>query len=244
MAAAVDKHTGKPVFQCRVVDLDPELEGRSRETVVKILADRMPTPPTRTPFETVEFEGLQVTPYVDTSRCQGRGRCGARIAFSLRATTCQRSVSCGSWSTRTKLMPQVWSRSTERIRSSDSGIRSSAVHSPSAAVTPLSHTASQVSSLLVSANTMAMSIRERTREVAVLKTLGFTRRAVLGLFVGEAVALSLVGGIVGALGAYMFVYLMIHFLQAVGFFITDDLALGRIPSQAAAQLHREVGQNA
>ena len=30
--------------------------------------------------------------------------------------------------------------------------------------------------LLVSANTMAMSIRERTREVAVLKTLGFTRQ--------------------------------------------------------------------
>ena len=37
--------------------------------------------------------------------------------------------------------------------------------------------------LLVSANTMAMSIRERTREVAVLKTLGFTKRGVLGLFV-------------------------------------------------------------
>ena len=34
--------------------------------------------------------------------------------------------------------------------------------------------------LLVSANTIAMSIRERTREVAVLKTLGFTQRTVLG----------------------------------------------------------------
>ena len=44
--------------------------------------------------------------------------------------------------------------------------------------------------LLVSANTMAMSIRERTREVAVLKTLGFTRQSVLGLFVSEAVALA------------------------------------------------------
>ena len=51
--------------------------------------------------------------------------------------------------------------------------------------------------LLVSANTMAMSIRERTREVAVLKTLGFTRRGVLGLFVSEAVALSLGGGLLG-----------------------------------------------
>jgi putative ABC transport system permease protein len=82
--------------------------------------------------------------------------------------------------------------------------------------------------LLVSANTMAMSIRERTREVAVLKTLGFTRRAVLGLFVGEAVALSLVGGIVGALGAYMFVYLIIHLMQAVGFFIILPVSLGTI----------------
>jgi putative ABC transport system permease protein len=52
--------------------------------------------------------------------------------------------------------------------------------------------------LLVSANTMAMSIRERTREVAVLKTLGFTRRGLLGLFVSEAVALSLAGGLIGA----------------------------------------------
>jgi hypothetical protein len=83
---AVDKLTGKPVFQVRVVDMDPELAGRQREVVVKILADRMPVPPTRTPFELVEFEGLLVTPYVDNGRCQGEGRCGARMAFSLRAT--------------------------------------------------------------------------------------------------------------------------------------------------------------
>lgn len=52
--------------------------------------------------------------------------------------------------------------------------------------------------LLVSANTIAMSISERTREVAVLKALGFTRRCVLGLFVSEAMALSLAGGLIGA----------------------------------------------
>ena len=51
--------------------------------------------------------------------------------------------------------------------------------------------------LLVSANTMAMSIRERTREVAVLKTLGFTQGRVLSLFVGEAVIVALVGGLIG-----------------------------------------------
>jgi putative ABC transport system permease protein len=53
--------------------------------------------------------------------------------------------------------------------------------------------------LLVAGNTMAMSIRERTREVAVLKTLGFRRETILGLFVGEAVAIALLGGIFGSL---------------------------------------------
>ena len=55
--------------------------------------------------------------------------------------------------------------------------------------------------LLVSANTLAMSVRERTREVAVLRTLGFTRGTVLALFVSEAVALALAGGLLGSLAA-------------------------------------------
>jgi hypothetical protein len=75
---ALDKQTGKPVFQVRVIDLDPELSGRSREVVVKVVADRMPTPPTRQPFEPVEFENLTVTPYVvDRTK---------RLAYSLRAS--------------------------------------------------------------------------------------------------------------------------------------------------------------
>ena len=71
--------------------------------------------------------------------------------------------------------------------------------------------------LLVSANTMAMSIRERTREVAVLKTLGFTRETVLGLFVSEAVVISVVGGLLGALGAWALVGAFSHSPQASGF---------------------------
>jgi putative ABC transport system permease protein len=69
--------------------------------------------------------------------------------------------------------------------------------------------------LLVSANTMAMSIRERTREVAMLKTLGFTRGRVFTLFVGEAVALSLLAGILGILAAAGFVQLLAH-AQSLG----------------------------
>ncbi len=53
--------------------------------------------------------------------------------------------------------------------------------------------------LLVSANTMAMSVRERVREVGVLKTLGFTNGTILGMILGEACAISLVGGTIGFL---------------------------------------------
>ena len=53
--------------------------------------------------------------------------------------------------------------------------------------------------LLVSANTMAMSVRERVREVGILKTLGFTPGSILGMILGEACAISIGGGIIGYL---------------------------------------------
>jgi hypothetical protein len=42
-----DKVTGQRVWQCRVSDMDPALEGRSREVVVKILSDSRPVAPGR-----------------------------------------------------------------------------------------------------------------------------------------------------------------------------------------------------
>jgi putative ABC transport system permease protein len=53
--------------------------------------------------------------------------------------------------------------------------------------------------LLVSGNTMAMTVRERVREIGVLKTLGFTNGNILGMILGEAVAISLAGGTLGYL---------------------------------------------
>jgi putative ABC transport system permease protein len=71
--------------------------------------------------------------------------------------------------------------------------------------------------LLVSANTMAMSIRERTREVAVLKTLGFTRQSILRLYIGEAVLVALTGGALGCLLAAGLVIAMAN-APGMGFF--------------------------
>jgi putative ABC transport system permease protein len=64
--------------------------------------------------------------------------------------------------------------------------------------------------MLVSANTMAMSVRSRTREVAVLKTLGFTRQRVLSIFVSESVALAVAGGVIGVLVAIPVIAFLTH----------------------------------
>ncbi len=51
--------------------------------------------------------------------------------------------------------------------------------------------------LLVSANTISMSVRERVREVGILKTLGFSSSEVLGMILSESAFIGLVGGIIG-----------------------------------------------
>ena len=58
-----------------------------------------------------------------------------------------------------------------------------------------------VALLCVAANTMAMSLRERTREIALFKAIGFPQSTILGLFLSEAVLIGLLGGILGAFGA-------------------------------------------
>jgi putative ABC transport system permease protein len=58
-----------------------------------------------------------------------------------------------------------------------------------------------VALLCVAANTMAMSLRERTREIALLKAIGFNQTTVLGMFLSESIIIGLLGGVFGALGA-------------------------------------------
>jgi putative ABC transport system permease protein len=59
--------------------------------------------------------------------------------------------------------------------------------------------------LLVAANTMAQSVRERTSEVGVLKTLGFSSTAILALVLGESVLIALLGGGLGLAAAWLIV---------------------------------------
>jgi len=57
--------------------------------------------------------------------------------------------------------------------------------------------------LLVTANTMAQSVRERTSEIGVLKTLGFSNAGVLGLVLAESVLITVLGGALGLAGAWL-----------------------------------------
>jgi putative ABC transport system permease protein len=59
--------------------------------------------------------------------------------------------------------------------------------------------------LLVAANTMAQAVRERTSELGLLKTLGFSDGSILGLVLGESLFISLVGGGLGLGLAWLFV---------------------------------------
>ncbi|MGH8182152.1 MAG: ABC transporter permease [Rhodanobacteraceae bacterium] len=53
--------------------------------------------------------------------------------------------------------------------------------------------------ILLTGNTMAQAVRERVPELAVLKTVGFSSRSVLGLVLAESVLLVVIGGVVGML---------------------------------------------
>ena len=105
--------------------------------------------------------------------------------------------------------------------------------------------------LLVTANAMMMSARERTAEVAVLKTVGFSDRTLFALVMLEAGAITLTGAVVG-LGGAKLLYRATNFNAAgflPGFDVTAEtlvagtvialllmLASGVVPALRAARL--------
>jgi len=56
--------------------------------------------------------------------------------------------------------------------------------------------------VLIAANTSAMGVRERIPELAILKSLGFRRRPLLAVLMAESALVALLGGLLGAGGAY------------------------------------------
>ena len=62
-----------------------------------------------------------------------------------------------------------------------------------------------ITTLFIAGNTMAMSVRERTTEIGVMRTLGFPSGTIFLLIAGEGLLMSIVGGLVGILLARLLV---------------------------------------
>src|SRR6267378_705249 len=84
--------------------------------------------------------------------------------------------------------------------------------------------------LLVTGNTMAISVRERTSELAVFKAIGFSDRAVLLFVLAEALAIAVFGGLLGIVLAPSML------LFGLGLAIVVGFASGVIPGVSAMRL--------
>ncbi|OHB79690.1 MAG: hypothetical protein A2W31_13350 [Planctomycetes bacterium RBG_16_64_10] len=107
--------------------------------------------------------------------------------------------------------------------------------------------------LLVSANTMMMSARERTREMGILKAIGFSDGHVFLLLIGEALAISLFGAVASISLAWLLANVL-HYnpkpdffpvfylsnqsmLAALGLAALTGLLSGIVPAIAGMRLH-------
>jgi len=106
--------------------------------------------------------------------------------------------------------------------------------------------------LVVTGNTMAQAVRERTNELAVLKTLGFSSGRVLALVLAESLAIAVIGGGLGllaavgvfipALGKALRSFLPVFFLPGaalltgVGLVLLFGAAAGLLPATQAMRL--------
>lgn len=71
--------------------------------------------------------------------------------------------------------------------------------------------------LLVSANTIAMSVRERTREIAIFRTLGFAPSEIMSIVLAESAMLALAGGAAGLAIGFGMAQGLAPFLAFFGF---------------------------
>jgi len=102
------------------------------------------------------------------------------------------------------------------------------------------------------ANTMAMSVFERTKEIGVLRALGWKRSRVMKLILIEAAVLGLVGGCLGVAGGWLALRILAalpatasfvtssipgrHCVEALGIAVVVGLLAGFLPAYRGAQL--------
>ena len=73
-------------------------------------------------------------------------------------------------------------------------------------------------------NTMIMTVYERTREIGVLKAVGWRDRRILGMILGESVVLTLIAFVVGTLIAVVGVEVLLTLVPSVGGIITPSFS--------------------
>ena len=73
-----------------------------------------------------------------------------------------------------------------------------------------------VTILLIVGNTMMLTVRERTNEIAVLKTLGFTGERIFALIIGESLLLAVIGGLLGVGLAWLASFGMAQAMSSYG----------------------------
>ena len=108
-----------------------------------------------------------------------------------------------------------------------------------------------ITTLFVAGNTMAMSVRERTTEIAVMRTLGFPSATIFMLIAGEGLLMSVIGGVLGAglawwlvnpdflqVGAFIPVFGVnrANLVMALGLSLLIGVLAGLIPATMASRL--------
>lgn len=75
-----------------------------------------------------------------------------------------------------------------------------------------------IAGALATTNTMVMNVFERTREIGTFRAIGWRRKSVMGMIVGEALVLSLLGGIIGIFLGFGLASMMSQLPAFAGYF--------------------------
>ena len=105
--------------------------------------------------------------------------------------------------------------------------------------------------LVIVGNSMVLAIRERTREIGVMKTLGFKSPRIFGMVLSESLAIALIGGLLGLAAARGMIFLFSQsptplptliidreiVVKALGIMVLMGLITGIIPAFNALRLN-------